>query len=459
MINTLPKSLLEAATIVLEASLYESLLLEDRIQFLKDKNPQIDTSHDTLAKHRDAASIIDHFAQHADPSKNKQHTQWILGQYKKQNIRQEDASRIHTALSNFDRYKSKLDKKDINAYKSVSGIENAVHPHLGTAATKAEVQREAAVKGRILVHDDGAGLKVYRLEATPEGKKASQDIYGGGHHLGGTHTSWCTAARSDDCMFDDYAKAGSELHVIHTPTGKVYQAHTKSRQIMNAKDDDVTAEHPDIHHISKALDHVPDGWKLKLHKGISGIPKEHLDKALNDGNTYIRAVAARSPHATKEHLDKALNDIHPDVRASGASHPNATKEHLDKALNDTEWQVREAAASHPNATKEHLDKAIADEDHTVRIGAASHPNATKEHLDKALGDDNYWVREAAASHPNATKEHLDKALNDDNYWVRMYAASNPNATKEHLDKALLDKARMVRNAAESNPNAKKFGLV
>jgi len=41
MITTLPKSLLEASSNKLEASLYESiLLLENRIEFLKKNNPR-----------------------------------------------------------------------------------------------------------------------------------------------------------------------------------------------------------------------------------------------------------------------------------------------------------------------------------------------------------------------------------------------------------------------------------
>lgn len=107
---------------LLESQQYLGLLLENRIQFLKDKNPTIDTSHDALAIHDTPSDIIDHFANVGDPSKNKQHTQWILGQYKKKNIRQEDMFRVRPALEHFDKYKSKLDKKDINQYKTLSEL-------------------------------------------------------------------------------------------------------------------------------------------------------------------------------------------------------------------------------------------------------------------------------------------------------------------------------------------------
>ena len=87
------KSLIEAATKILardkSVELYESMLLvEDRMDFLKEKNPVIDTSHDALAQHHDSADIINHIAEHGDPTKKKIYTQWTLDQYKKKNIRQ-----------------------------------------------------------------------------------------------------------------------------------------------------------------------------------------------------------------------------------------------------------------------------------------------------------------------------------------------------------------------------------
>ena len=70
-----------------------------------------------------------------------------------------------------------------------------------------------------------------------------------------------------------------------------------------------------------------------------------------------RTKDIEGPNATKEHLDKALDDEELFVKAAAARNDNATKEHLDKASNDEELFVRRAAAGNKNATKEHLDKA------------------------------------------------------------------------------------------------------
>ena len=458
MINTLPKSLIESATYLLESSLYDSMLLENRIQFLKDRNPEIDSSHDALAQHKTASDIIDHFSSNADPSKNKQHTQWILGQYKKKNIRQEDAPRIRDTLSNFDRYKSKLEKKDINQYKTLSDVSSAVQPHLGTAATRVEESQETISKGRTLIHDNGKGLKVYRLEPTEDGKKASQEIYGGGHEIGGTHTSWCTAARSKDCMFDHYSEK-SPLHVIHTPTGNVYQAHPETKQLMDAKDDAVNEKKhsADINDISKGLDHVPNGWGLKLRFKLPTTNKI-LDKALGDKDWTLRSAAAEHPHISKAQLDKATHDEHRAVRVTAIKNKNTTKEQLDNAILDDDYLVRQEVARHPNATKEHIDASLDDRVDEIRRIAITNPNVTSEHLHMALSDENRYNRLEAVRHPNTTKEHLDRAIDDKEFFIREAVASHPNATKEHLDKLMGDGYVEVRRAIAANKNATKGHL-
>ena len=118
----------------------EQELLENRIETLKTKvfKDGFNTSHDTQAQHKDTSDIVDHFADKADPTNKKIHTQWILNQYKRSKIRQEDHPRIREALSNFETHKGKLENKDINQYKSLSDVEDAVEPHLGTTTKRQE---------------------------------------------------------------------------------------------------------------------------------------------------------------------------------------------------------------------------------------------------------------------------------------------------------------------------------
>jgi len=505
MIHNLPQSLIEAALQVLE-----STLLEGRIDFLKDKNQEIDTSHDALAQHRASGDIIDHLATHADPTKKKTYTQWILGQYKAKNIRQEDVGRVHSVLTNFEKYKSRLTNKDINQYDTINAVSQAIHPHLGTAATRTEESQETISKGRTLVHDNGKGLKVYRLERTPEGKKASQEIYGGGHELGGTHTSWCTAARSKDCMFDKYSE-NTPLHVIHTPTGNVYQAHPETGQLMDKGDEPITPANPDIKHVSKALDHIPDGDLLKIKANVPGISDADMGKAVSHKDYDIRVAAANHPDIKPHHIDKLIGD-HVGVADAVARNPslnhsqidrilsmtfhsttkknvfryakNITTEHINKGLADPDVHVNMAAISHNNTTPDQIDIALQSPDVMVRGYAASHKNITPsklEHtsrdpsafvreytaknihatpsiLDRLIRDDDQLVRTAAVRNQNTTKEHLDHAINDPHYAVRWAVAAHNNATKEHLTKLKTDQNISVQKAVAQNKNSVKYGL-
>ena len=74
----------------LNALLESIFIFEGRIDFLKNKHKDgIDSSHDSLAKHREPHDIIDHFAANADPSKKKVYTQKIVDWYKNKDFRQE----------------------------------------------------------------------------------------------------------------------------------------------------------------------------------------------------------------------------------------------------------------------------------------------------------------------------------------------------------------------------------
>lgn len=225
----------------------ENILLEDRLDYLKANTKKLDTSHDTTAKHQETPDIIQHFADNADPTKNKQHTQYIINLYKNKKIRQDDAPGIHDVLSNYEKYKGKLTPEDrqlsTTKYPRISDLQDKIAPHLGTMASKKQAEKTLEQPGHTLVHEDDK-IKIYRLEKTKEGKEASKALYGGGSERGSTGTNWCTAARSDDRnYFDEYLKEGGRYHVIHRKSdGAVFQMHPQSNQFHDAKNNDISPE-------------------------------------------------------------------------------------------------------------------------------------------------------------------------------------------------------------------------
>ena len=235
----------------------ENLLLEDRLAYLKDNTKTLSTDHDTTGVHKTTADIVQHLADHADPSANKVHTQYAVGLYRNKAIRQEDAPRLKAALTSFDKYKGKLkpEEKQLTTknYPNIASIEDKVAPHEGTMTSKKEAQKTLDQPGHKLVHDD-KDISIYHLTDA----EASKNLYGGGHQRGGTGTSWCTAARSDNNMFSQYHSQGP-IHVIHRKSdGAVFQAHPESNSFMDAKDNPISAE--DFKSISVPL-HA--AWRAK----------------------------------------------------------------------------------------------------------------------------------------------------------------------------------------------------
>ena len=448
--------------------LYEQfLILEDRLNKIKDifKN-KIDTSHDTLAQHKDSDDIVNHFATHADPTQNKAHTQWIVSRYRQGQFRQEDHPRIREALSAFDRPAVKAGLKankkptDINQYKSLSDLEDAVEPHKEAISGKEE-EKKIKTEGADLIHSDN-GVTIHHIKT-----KDSACSYGAG-------TKWCTAGEKNN-MFDYYNKKGP-IHVIQHQ-GRKYQFHTESHQFMDEKDNPVkfTDLHPDIAKSLSKSTH-PEIEKLNVTHGNPHVTTEQLDKAQKSSDIMVRNSVPEHPNHTEEHLTNALKDHdedndggalaaigskkinsthidlalkHPDaaVRRLAIEHPKATPEHITKALNDKHSNVRVSAIKHPKATPEHITKALDDEDVNVRISAALHPNTTSENRIKALHDEDYEIRSAAIKHPKATAENITKALNDENPYVRRTAIEHPNVTAEHITKALNDENPDVRKTA------------
>lgn len=214
--------------------LYEEILEENRIDFLKQKNPSINSSHDAYAQHRSSDAIIDFLANEADPTKNKAHTQWLVNRYHKGAFRQEDAPRVRQALADFDANKNKLpvEQRDIGKYARVSDIEQAVAPHVGTANTKAErLMGQGEHPGLEKKFEDDT-IKIHRLTD----KDTSCKLFGG-------TTKWCTASKDKDRnMFDHYNERGP-LHVITRKSdGALFQYHVNTNQFMDANDDEISSK-------------------------------------------------------------------------------------------------------------------------------------------------------------------------------------------------------------------------
>jgi hypothetical protein len=375
-----------------------NLILESRLDFLKEKFKNISASHDTLATHKKPEAIVDHFATHADPSKKKVHTQWILNKYSKGQFRQEDTGRIRDTLTNFEKHKNKLEHKDLNQYHSLADLEDKLESHLGTFTSKKEEDRHIKVTGAPIIHQDN-GVTIRHIKT----KEAACQI--------GAGTKWCTAGKNNN-MFDKYDKKGPLFSIHHE--GRKYQFHNASGQLADEKDEMIKIG--DMHHAVQkeliAAHEHPEIQALNIMHRNPHLQAKHYEEAINHDNWRVRREIAKHP----THAGKLVNDPNWQVRGEVAQHP----QHAGKLVNDPEWYVRGEVAKHP----QHAGKLVNDPYAFVREQVAQHP----QHAGKLINDSDWSVRAQVAKHP----AHAEKLINDSNSYVRRRVAKH----SQHAEKIL-----------------------
>lgn len=465
---------------------------EGRVDFIKNNTKEISTEHDQNAEHSDKDKIIDHLSDKADPTKNKSHTQWLVNQYKKGNIRQEDHPQLKDTLSDFEKYKGKLEKKDINQYKDIGEVRGAVNPHVGLPATK----KEESESGHRLVHEE-PGLKVYHVAS----EEASKNIYGGGSKLGGHHTDWCTAARSVGNQFENYNKSGKlytfhkendpkspyQMHLSHEGDNHQFQDKTNNSanltsdiikhhpEVKNIKEFS-NSNNPELHHSEHQIKRVSeisskenptDGEKSYKSKVLSKTDnKELLDTHLNDSSTH------NNPNLSKEQQEKIYNThgaksleynkgLHPDmidkVGLRPSYHEKATKNNLLHHIenNSLSGYSAKEIENHPAADHEVINKLYDKTDErTKRVLLAN------KHIsdDKTESNIEHPVKAGIlASNPGLSIEHYrklhDYANKNDFEHIHTNLSANKSVPSD-VHKDLIDKytgknSEIVKNSSKN----------
>ena len=427
-------------------SLLESfeLLTEDRIDYLKNQyKDKLSTDHDQLAKHKESDKIIDHFASKADPSTGKVHTQWLVGQYAKKNIRQEDAPQLKSTLNDFALVKDNLEKKDLNQYKDVGELRDAIATQKATVekkikAKKAEAEEKSAGMEKLYDEDGVTGYKI-------PNRAASIKNYGPAGVLAQTH--WCTAANSDNNMFNHY-KGGK--YTMHFPNGEVLQYHHQSGQIMDRYDRPVQegdprfAEHE--HHIAKFINQTAknESGESSLMKRFKHYEPEEIEQHLSQ---YEKAASTKQDardmryHSSHEHL------------ASIATHAPLSDEHFDriKALPSYTdyWGNKESPnynlGSNKKLTHGQVGKLLAttnkDDRNTFMSQLMSNRAVKGEHLDHLISmrgslEDKVNPSIDLATNPHLQQHHIDELIKDKNTHKALSQNHGITLTPEHQKQIL-----------------------
>lgn len=427
-------------------SLLESfeLLTEDRIDYLKNQyKDKLSTDHDQLAKHKESDKIIDHFAGKADPSTGKVHTQWLVGQYAKKNIRQEDAPQLKATLNDFALVKDNLEKKDLNQYKDVGELRDAIATQKATVekkikAKKTEAEEKSASMEKLYDEDGVTGYKI-------PNRAASIKNYGPAGVLAQTH--WCTAANSEKNMFNDY-RGGK--YTMHFPNGEVLQYHHQSGQIMDKYDRPVQegdprfAEHE--HHISKFVNQTAknESGESALMKRFKHYEPEEIEHHLTE---YEKAASTK-----QEARDMRYHPSHEHV-ASIATHAPLSDEHFDriKALPSYTdyWGNKENPnynlGSNKKLTHDQVGKLLAttneDDHNTFMSQLMNNPAVKGEHLDHLMSmrgslKDKVNPSIDLAENPHLQQHHIDELIKDKNTHKALSQNHGITLTPEHQKQIL-----------------------
>jgi hypothetical protein len=227
------------AGIITEASQLDEAIV-DTIAQQQGPAIMLAYSHDTGfhgQKFDNALDIVKYIADKTlppqDPSPN--YTKKIINWYINGQFKLEDVSRVQGYMTRFVEVKNKLAQKNINDYKNVEDLLNALKQIENSdvqskTAAKKEIKSTGATK---LV--DTPNFKVI----IPLTQEASCE-YGAG-------TEWCTAATKSENRFDQYNSQG-KLYIIIAGNRK-FQLHMETSSFMDENDQPIKAA--DISLLSK----------------------------------------------------------------------------------------------------------------------------------------------------------------------------------------------------------------
>lgn len=161
--------------------LVRSVLIEGRVEDARSQFPQLKREIAAFARH--------------DPSGNQKYLMWATKQM--EGIPGWGVDEVIAAYERFHELASRLPKKDINSYKSLAELQNA----LSSAGQSKRQERQATKKNADKLFEDERWLLVHPKDT------AASCFYGKG-------TQWCTAATEGGNAHDMYAAKNNFLYYL-----------------------------------------------------------------------------------------------------------------------------------------------------------------------------------------------------------------------------------------------------
>lgn len=162
------------------------------------------------------------------PDKMGKYGKWMLSLYQNGSLKDEDLYKASEYLSAFDKFKAKIDDKDITNYRALPELYNVVRPFIDNPDQSTSKQDEVKriKEGAEKVYEDGKWLVI--VPHTME----SSCYYGKG-------TQWCTAATESYNYFNSYNERGNLYINIDKENNRKYQFHFETESFMDETDEEI----------------------------------------------------------------------------------------------------------------------------------------------------------------------------------------------------------------------------
>ena len=212
-----------------------NIIQEEYNKFLNEATAsEIREKYYNFISEEDFNKIID-----SDPTtdleKNKmgKYSKWLLNLFKRKELKLEDLYKVEEYLETFDKYKNKIEVKDINKIKTLPQLYDVVKDYIDSdEATSKKDEIRKIKKDAEKVYEDNEWLVV-----VPKTEEAACYY--------GKNTQWCTAADNNN-QFNYYNRDGKIYININKYTNKKFQFHFESKQFMDERNSPITTDDLEI---------------------------------------------------------------------------------------------------------------------------------------------------------------------------------------------------------------------
>lgn len=343
-------------------TLISQVLVEGRVEDMQAKFPDIDVQ--ALAAGQPAGT-------------NNKYLEWCV----KQAAAGEQPALILALVNEFHSVRQKMDKKDLNAYKSLPELRDAIPKKEMSKSQKAAEIKKTADR----VYEDDHFLVVR------PNTKAASCMYGAG-------TRWCTAAEKGN-QFKNYSSRNARFYYVIDKTkpddpawskvafvkvdNKSGVADGRTVDIYNAQDVNVGLEEfrrqmgpkwPPVEAKIEAFDKEnKETWHTKL---LMDLPIEQVQQMWKTFDEEEKLeLLTQSPSLRPEDLMRFAKSPNNHYRKAIAERPKVPVEALQLLAKDPEASIRKAVLDRNDLDSSLLPLFANDENPNIRLALAKHKHA------------------------------------------------------------------------------------